>query len=306
MHALVLETVTKSFGAARGAGSVRAVDGLSVRVPAGSIYGFLGPNGAGKTTTLRMIMNIIVPDSGRIEILGDAAPDRARRRIGYLPEERGLYRKMTVRGLLAFIGGIKGLDRARAAREAADWLDAVELSAAADKRVEELSKGNQQKLQFVVTAMGDPDILILDEPFSGLDPVNLEVLKDIILRMRDAGKTVIFSTHMMDHAERLCDFILLLNKGRTVVDGPLEAIRGAHQSNAVRVELDGDADFVADLPMVAGVTTAGRTTEIALVDGQDDQALLRALLARCRVRRFELKAPSLHEVFVNLVGRDDA
>jgi len=312
MDALVLEDVSKSFGAAdtdrpgSASGGVRAVDSLSVRIPAGCIYGFLGPNGAGKTTTLRMIMDIIVPDSGRILVLDGPAGANAREKIGYLPEERGLYRKMKVRSLLRFMGGIKGLAKKLAARRAAEWLETVGLSDSADNRVEELSKGNQQKLQFAVTAMGDPEILILDEPFSGLDPINLEMIKGIILRMRDAGKTVLFSTHMMDHAERLCDSILLINTGRTVLEGNLEEIQGRYRSNTVSVEIEGDAGFINQLPMVARATASGKEIEITLEERADDQDLLKELVQRCRVRRFERKAPSLHEIFVRLAGPNDA
>jgi ABC-2 type transport system ATP-binding protein len=298
-QALVLKDVCKAFGA------VRAVDGLSVAVPAGSIYGFLGPNGAGKTTTLRMIMNILCPDSGRIEVLGRRPAALAKERIGYMPEERGLYRKMTVRAALTYLGAIKGMTRRDLAREVSKWLETVGLSEWADKKVEELSKGMQQKIQFVATVIADPDILILDEPFSGLDPVNLDLLKGIMLRMRDAGKTVLFSTHIMEQAEQVCDYILLINKGRTVLDGTLDQIRSRYEANAVTAELEGDAGFVADLPMVKNVTANGRRVEITLKENGDTQELLRALVGRVRVRAFEVKVPSLHEIFVHLVNEDE-
>jgi len=298
-QALVLEGVRKSFGA------VRAVDGLSVNVPAGSIYGFLGPNGAGKTTTLRMIMNIICPDSGRIEVLGKPPAALAKEKIGYMPEERGLYRKMTVRTVLSYLGAIKGMGRRDVAREAARWLDVLGLSEWADKKVEELSKGMQQKIQFIATVIADPDILILDEPFSGLDPVNLDLLKGIVLRMREAGKTVLFSTHIMEQAEKLCDYILLINKGRTVFDGTLEQIQSGYAANAVTAELEGDTSFIAGLPTVKGVSANGKKLEITLEETADTQDLLRALVGRVRVRAFEVKVPSLHEIFVHLVGESN-
>jgi ABC-2 type transport system ATP-binding protein len=299
VDALVVDQVSKSFG------TVRAVDGLSVRVPAGSIYGFLGPNGAGKTTTIRMIMDIISPDSGRIHVLGQVAARQSKRRIGYMPEERGVYPKMKVRGILSYLGSIKGMTRGELAVEIPRWLEAVGLAGWADKRVEDLSRGMQQKLQFVVTAINNPDLLILDEPFAGLDPVNLDVIKDIILSMRDAGKTVIFSTHVMDQAERLCDYILLINRGRKVIDGTLNAIRSRYTSDAVSVELEGDATFIADLPMVKRATRNGRRLDVVLNEGGDAQELLRALVARARVRAFEMKVPSLHEIFVDLAGKRD-
>lgn len=295
MDALVIEEVCKTFGA------TRAVDRLSARVPNGSIYGFLGPNGAGKTTTIRMLMNIIYPDSGRIAIFGEAPGARVKERTSYMPEERGLYRKMTVRKVLAYIGAIKGMSRSEAVRAIGDWLETVGLSDVADKRVEGLSRGMQQKLQFVATVLNDPDLLILDEPFSGLDPLNLDVLKDVMLRMRDAGKTVLFSTHVMDQAERLCDFILLINNGAKVIDGTLDEIRSRYPTDTVVVEVEGDSTFIDGLPMVQKTTHVNKSLEITLQDHADTQELLRALVERVRVERFEVKVPSLHEIFVQLV-----
>ncbi|MHC4475260.1 MAG: ABC transporter ATP-binding protein [Planctomycetota bacterium] len=300
MDAVLLEQVCKSFG------QVAAVDGLSARIPAGSVYGFLGPNGAGKTTTLRMIMNIIRPDRGQIGIFGAPAGRRVNDRIGYMPEERGLYRKMTASKVLAYFGAIKGLTGSGLARSVCYWLERVGLEQWADKKVEELSRGMHQKLQFAVTAVTDPALLILDEPFSGLDPLNLDLLKNIIMEMRSQGKTVIFSTHVMHEAERLCDFILLINKGRAVIDGRLEDIRSQHRSRTVSVELEGRTDFVEALPMVVGVVRQGRRLEIALTPDGDAQDLLKALVVRVRIQAFEVKVPSLHEIFVKLVGTDDA
>ena len=299
MDALVIENVSKSFG------TVRAVDDLSVRVPAGSIYGFLGPNGAGKTTTIRMIMDIIYPDSGRICLLGDSSGAQPKDKVGYMPEERGLYRKMKVRAILSYLGAIKGMGRGQLAPEIPKWLDAVGLGDWIDKRVEDLSRGMQQKLQFVAAAINDPDIIILDEPFAGLDPVNLDLLKGIMMRMQCAGKTVILSTHVMDQAERLCDFILLINKGKKVIDGTLEQIRSRYDSDLVSVELEGDTDFVRDIPIVRSITRAGRRLEIALNENADAQELLQALVGRVRVRAFEVKVPSLHEIFVDLAGENN-
>jgi len=299
MNAVSLERVCKSFG------QVRAVDNLSVQVPAGSIYGFLGPNGAGKTTTIRMIMNIIRPDSGTIRILEGRSAEHARNRIGYMPEERGLYRKMTVRKVLTYFGAIKGVKDDELAQSVPQWLKRVELANWADKKVEELSRGMHQKLQFAVTVINNPELVILDEPFSGLDPFNQDLLKDIIHQMRDEGKTVIFSTHVMHEAEKLCDYILLINKGKVILDDGLQKIRSQHSSHTVCVRIDGDTSFVETLPMVASVEYQGNLLEITLSDG-DTQRFLRELVQRAHVRSFEVKVPSLHEIFVKLVGADDA
>jgi ABC-2 type transport system ATP-binding protein len=298
-NALILKEVSKAFG------DVRAVDVLSAQVPVGSIYGFLGPNGAGKTTTLRMIMNIICPDSGRIEVLGRTPVAQAKEKIGYMPEERGLYRKMSVRAVLSYLGAIKGMKRRDLAREISKWLETVGLTEWANRKVEELSKGMQQKLQFVATVLADPEILILDEPFSGLDPVNLDLLKGIVLKMHDAGKTVLFSTHIMEQAEKLCDHILLINKGRKVLNGTLDQIRSRYEANAVSAELEGDTSFISDLPMVKSLSLNGKRLEISLKEQGDSQELLRALVGRVRVRAFEVKVPSLHEIFVHLVGENN-
>jgi ABC-2 type transport system ATP-binding protein len=300
MDAVVLKDVCKSFG------EVRAVDSLNVTVPAGSIYGFLGPNGAGKTTTIRMIMNILRPDTGQISLLGDRSAERAKSRIGYMPEERGLYRKMTVRKVLAYFGAIKDVTATELTRRVPQWLERMELSEWADKKVEELSRGMHQKLQFAVTAINEPELLILDEPFSGLDPLNTDLLKSVILEMRKQGKTVIFSTHVMHEAEKLCDFILLINKGRAILDDKLANVRAQKSSHAVCVELDGDTSFVSRLANVTSVKCEGNRLEITLKEKADSQELLRSLMDRTRVQAFELKVPSLHEIFVDLVGKSDA
>lgn len=300
MNAIALDGVCKSFG------QVRAVDGLRVEVPAGSIYGFLGPNGAGKTTTLRMIMNIIRPDSGKITLFGNGSVEDVKHRIGYMPEERGLYRKMTVSRTLAYFGSLKGVSSHELSRSVPRWLERIDLSGWANKRVENLSRGMHQKLQFAVTAINEPDLLILDEPFSGLDPLNQELLKEIIGDMRNEGKTVIFSTHVMHEAEQLCDSILLINKGKVVLDDTLENIRLQQTSGVVSVELDGDSDFVKSLPAVIHVESQGNRHEITLTENGDPQQLLKSLVDRVRVLAFEVKVPSLHEIFINLVGASNA
>lgn len=299
MNTVSLDSVCKSFG------PVNAVNKLTAQVPAGSIYGFLGPNGAGKTTTLRMIMNIISPDSGCINLFDNTPVEQAKTRIGYMPEERGLYRKMTVRKVLAYFGAIKGVSSSDLAERVPEWLQRIELSQWADKKVESLSRGMHQKLQFAVTVINDPELLILDEPFSGLDPINLDLLKSIILQMRDDGKTVIFSTHVMPEAEKLCDFILLINKGKTVFDGRLCDIRSRNKQRTVTVELEGDTSFIKPLPFVTEVQARDNQLDITLVNNADSQKLLKTLVDKVRVRKFELKVPSLHEIFVNLIGADN-
>lgn len=300
MDAVAINDVCKSFG------DVRAVNNLNVTVPAGSIYGFLGPNGAGKTTTIRMIMNILRPDSGQIALFGDHPVERARSRIGYMPEERGLYRKMTVRKVLTYFGAIKDVTAAELTRRVPQWLERLDLAKWADKKVEELSRGMHQKLQFAVTVINEPELLILDEPFSGLDPLNTDMLKSIILEMRNQGKTVIFSTHVMHQAEKLCDCILLINKGRAILDDSLANVRAQKNSHVVCVELEGDTDFVSGLANVTEVKSDGNRLEISLKESADSQELLRSLMERTRVQAFELKVPSLHEIFVDLVGKSDA
>lgn len=300
MDTVLLNSVHKSFG------DVQAVNNLSVRVPKGSIYGFLGPNGAGKTTTLRMIMSIIRPDSGSIEIFGDTSVERAKARMGYMPEERGLYRKMTVAKVLTYFGAIKGLAGSELSSSVYRWLQRVDLTNWANKKVEELSRGMHQKLQFAVTAINEPELLILDEPFAGLDPLNTDLLKGIMLEMRDDGKTVILSTHVMHEAEKLCDSILLINKGKAVLDDRLANIQSRQKSHVVSVELEGDTGFIEKLPKVTAIKSNGHRLEISLADKADTQELLKSLVSRVRVQRFEVKVPSLHEIFVELVRKGDA
>lgn len=300
MDAVLLNSVHKSFG------DVQAVNNLSVRVPRGSIYGFLGPNGAGKTTTLRMIMNIIHPDSGNIEIFGDSSVELAKARIGYMPEERGLYRKMTCAKVLTYFGAIKGLAGNELSSSVYRWLQRVDLTNWANKKVEELSRGMQQKLQFAVTAINEPELLILDEPFAGLDPLNTDLLKAVMLEMRDEGKTVIFSTHVMHEAEKLCDSILLINKGKAILNDRLANIQSRQRSHVVSVELEGDTSFIEKLPKVTAIKSNGHRLEISLADNADTQELLKSLMSRVRVQRFEVKVPSLHEIFVELVRKSDA
>ncbi len=247
-------------------------------------------------------MDIIRPDGGTLRLFGQAAPSIPRSRIGYMPKERGLYRKMTVSAVLTYFASLKGVAGAELRTRVARWLERIALAEHANKKVEELSRGMHQKLQFAVTVINDPDLVILDEPFSGLDPVHQDMLRETITMMRSAGKTILFSTHVMHEAERLCDFLVLIDKGRVVVDGTLDEIRAGHASHSVSVELEGDGDFLRRLPLVAAVQPDGRRLNVTLKEGADPQDLLRALVERVRVRAFEIKQPSLHEIFVRLVG----
>jgi len=290
-----------------------AVRDLSLRVPTGAVYGLLGPNGAGKTTTIRMILNIIAPDSGSIRILGHPADDGTiTDRIGYLPEERGLYRKMQVRRVLRFLAELKGLKRAEADRRIGIWLERFDLKTAEKDwglaKIDELSRGMQQKVQFIGTLLHDPDLVILDEPFSGLDPINAQALKDTIIDLKNRGKTVIFSTHIMDNAERICDSVCIIARGEKVLDGPVSEIKESHGSRNVALALGGTrttavSSVLADRSLVNRVDDSNRYLEVELADGADAQALLHRILETgATVNRFEIVRPSLHQIFLEKVG----
>lgn len=281
--------------------TVRAVDGLSFEARPGEIFGLIGPNGAGKSTTIRMIMNVIAPDEGTIRFDGKAFSEAMKERIGYLPEERGLNRKVKVIDTLVYLGVLKGLDPADARRRAESWLERFELSDWKGEKVEALSKGMAQKVQFIGSVVHDPDLVLFDEPFSGLDPVSQDTLLDAVLELKAAGKTVLFSTHVMEQAERLCDRILLVRKGRELVSGPLAGLKSSYGSNSVQIEYDGDGSFIAGLPCVDGVRTMPRWIEASLADGHGSDELFSALSGKVRVRRFQLMEPSLHALFVSLV-----
>jgi ABC-2 type transport system ATP-binding protein len=296
MIAVELAQVTKTFG------THRAVSNLSLQVPAGTIYGFIGPNGSGKTTTLRMIMRILHPDQGTITVLGENSPGAANNKIGYLPEERGLYKHMRVRELLRFYADLKGARHSNLAID--EWLNRMGLSAWAEKKIQALSKGMSQKVQFIATVVSRPELVILDEPFSGLDPVNGEVLREAVLDLKRDGMTVIFSTHDMAVAEKLCDFILMIHKGEKVLDGTVEAIKETYGTDTVRIGLEGNGQALSDLPGVLHVADHGRLQELRLTRGTDVQKLLEELMRRSRVRHFELTQPSLHDIFVRIARPD--
>ncbi|RJR30202.1 MAG: ATP-binding cassette domain-containing protein [Candidatus Latescibacterota bacterium] len=277
---------------------VTAVDSLSLSVEPGGIFGLLGPNGAGKTTTIRMIMGIIQPDDGEVRVFDEPMSERLKDRIGYLPEERGLYRKMKVLDHLVFLGEIKGVRASVAAERARRWLDRVELGGWADKTVESLSKGMAQKVQFISTVLHDPKLVILDEPFSGLDPINTQLLQDIIDEMRREGRTVILSTHLMDQVEKLCDRICLINKGRAVLEGRLADVKMRFSKNVIALRFSGNRAHLERHPGVELVRTFGQDYSLTLRPGADTNAMLRHALEGGRVERFEIGEMSLHDIFI--------
>ncbi len=280
-----------------------AVDELSLQVRAGRIFGLIGPNGAGKTTTIRMIVNILAPDSGRIELFGEAMSERLQDRIGYLPEERGLYKKMRVGEQLRYFGELKGLSAREAETRLDHWLARLKLSEWKNHKTNELSKGMQQKIQFIATVMHDPDLLILDEVFSGLDPVNAELMKDVLLELKADRRTIIFSTHMMSQAEELCDDICLINRSRKVLEGSLREVKSSFGRRAVALRAEGGDEVLKDTRLVAGVKPYGDYVEVLLADGADAQELLHRLIeSGARVMRFEQVEPSLHDIFLQKVG----
>jgi len=303
---LILDRVSKRF-----AGHT-AVDELSLSVPSGVIYGLLGPNGAGKTTTIRMIMDILEPDDGAVRIFGEPGGGRTHSgRIGYLPEERGLYRKMRVLDVLVFLGEMKGVDRRRARQRAGEWLERLGLAEWRLRRVDELSKGMQQKVQFISTMLHDPDLMILDEPFSGLDPVNTQVLKDTVLDMRRRGKTILFSTHIMEQAEKLCEQLCIIARGRKLVDGALSDIKRTHGGHHLVIGFDGSlggaAQVFADRTLVSKVDNYGQYAELELASGADPQQVLqRLVMSGARLSKFELQEASLNKIFIDLVGPEAA
>jgi ABC-2 type transport system ATP-binding protein len=297
MATLRVEQVSKQYD------DFKAVDNVTFEAEAGKLFGLLGPNGAGKTTTMRMIMNIIVPDSGKIEILGNSFSSDLQNKIGYLPEERGLYPKMKLLAHLQFLGEMKGLTGPEARQTALKWLERFELDSWVDKKIQDLSKGMQQKVQFIGTIMHDPDLLIVDEPFSGLDPINVKFLKDILLELKVRGKTIILSTHLMDQAEKLCDQICLINKGKVVLEGSLESIKNEYSHNAIILEYSGNANFINKIPSVQKTDDYGNYMEIRLHEQANSDELFRALaVSDLKVKKFETAETSLNDIFIEIVG----
>lgn len=298
MYAVEIDSVVKTYGAQT------AVDELSLQVPVGSVYGFIGPNGSGKSTTLRMIMRIIAQDRGHIRVLGVETSTAANDRIGYLPEERGLYKKMVVREILTYHAKLKGMSNPGPAVD--EWLERLRIADASKKKIEALSKGMAQKIQFIATVVANPELVILDEPFSGLDPVNMEIVRDAILDLRKTGATVIFSTHDMNVAERMCDFIFMIYKGKKVLDGSLNAISDTYGTDTVKLRTSPGSDIgqLQRLPGVAKVVDFGNMQEVRLERGADAQSILRYAATRGAVELFEVAKPSLNDIFIRIAGED--
>ncbi len=296
MNALDVQAITKHYE------KHVAVDGVSFAVPRGSVYGLLGPNGAGKTTSIRMILRILVPDSGTVRILGQEPSPAITDRVGYLPEERGLYGKMKVLYHLFFLGEIKGVERRTCARRIDAWMERLQIADWKERKVEELSKGMQQKIQFIGTVLHEPELLILDEPFSGLDPVNTNLLKDVVLDLNRKGTTVIFSAHVMEQVERICEAICLINKGKVVVEGKLSEVKQRYGTNTVVLGFDGDGSFLRQLPEVERIDLHGNYAEMRIQDGADPGRILSTAMAKVKVKRFEVMEPTLNSIFIDLVG----
>lgn len=277
-----------------------AVDDLSLSVPRGVIYGIIGPNGAGKTTTIRMVMNITVPDSGEILYDGKKVDDSFRDNVGYLPEERGLYKKMTLQEVVYYMSALKGYPGSKVKDSIDGWLKRVDLIDYKDKKVEELSKGMQQKLQFVTTILHEPDIIILDEIFSGLDPLNIELIKDILLDLKREGKTILFSTHVMEQAEKLCDHLCMIASGKNVLNGKLSEVKSKFGKNTIQVDIEGDGKFVRSLPGIKSVTEFNNYLELQLEGQPDTNNILKAIADKVTVRRFDIVEPSLYDIFIDL------
>lgn len=298
MSVLDVKKISKSYG------SFKAVDDISFVVEAGRMYGVLGPNGAGKTTTIRMIMNILLPDKGEVLLFGQKMDECLKDRIGYLPEERGLYVKMKVIDMLVFLGRLHNMNQTEAVTASDKWLGKLDLSEWRDKKIEELSKGMQQKIQFIGTIMHDPDMIILDEPFSGLDPINSQLIKDIMMELRDQKKAIMFSTHQLESAEKLCDDILLINKGQKVLDGDLNWIKKHHSREAIQIEYEGDGEFLKSQELIEKSDDYGNYVEVILKKDVEPNMLLNVLVDKFKIKRFECTNSSLKDIFIETVGRN--
>jgi ABC-2 type transport system ATP-binding protein len=294
LNAVEIDHVTKTFG------SVVAVNDLCLNVPEGSVYGFIGPNGSGKTTTLRMIMNIFYPDRGVIRVFGREVGGGAAADIGYLPEERGLYKRMKVRDILRFYGELKSGRNVN--KEVDEWLARLDLADWAGKKVDSLSKGMSQKVQFISAVVSKPRLLIMDEPFTGLDPVNADVIRTTVLDLKNDGTTVILSTHDMNVAEMMCDFIFMIFQGNKVLDGTLADIQDHYGRDTLRLSCDGGGNILEDIDGVEKVNDFGRIQEVRIAEGRDPHEILAAIMGRTKVTSFEVTKPSLHDIFVRIAG----
>ena len=300
MTTIELNKVRKSYD------SFVAVDDLSFAIEPGTVFGLLGPNGAGKTSTIRMMIGITAPDSGTINLFGKPFERKCLEKIGYLPEERGLYKKMKVLDQLVFLAELHGMDAVDARKKAVQWCERLEIAEKLQSKVEELSKGMQQKIQFIAALLHDPELIIMDEPFYGLDPVNSGLLKDVMVETKKRGKTILFSTHRMDQVEKLCDSICLINKGKAVLQGRLAQVKAQYGKNNVQIEYQGNGDFLEQPQLVGSYNNYGNYVEVRLAPGADPQSLLRAVAEKSRVSKFEIVEPSLEEIFIDVVGKTDA
>jgi ABC-2 type transport system ATP-binding protein len=294
MNTIELVNVSKTFG------SHTAVSNLSLSVPKGSVYGFIGPNGSGKTTTLRMIMNILIPDTGDIRVFGEALNQSSSDQIGYMPEERGLYKRMKVREVLQFFGGLKSKNNLR--QQVDDWLERLDLIDWADQKVESLSKGMSQKVQFIATVVSQPQLIILDEPFTGLDPLNTDVIKDAILGLQETGTTVIFSTHDMNMAEKMCDYIFMIFKGKKVLDGTLESIQNVYANDTIRIRSGDGVTVFQQIDGIEKINDFGQFQELRISEKADPQKIIQNILNRTKVSGFDIVKPSLHDIFVRIAS----
>lgn len=278
-----------------------AVNDISFNIEPGTMFGLLGPNGSGKTSTIRMMIGITVPDAGSISLFGQPFTRKNLHRVGYLPEERGLYKKMKVMDQLIFLGQLHGLDAATASKRSYEWCERLGIMASIGKKTEELSKGMQQKIQFISTLLHEPELIIMDEPFSGLDPVNASILQDTLVDLRGQGRTILFSTHRMDQIEKLCDAISLIHNGNLVLSGGMREIKSRYPNNRVQMNFEGDSSFLNHPSVESAKNYSGRA-EIKLRDGDDGQSLLAAAVGKARISRFEVIEPTLEEIFIETVG----
>lgn len=300
MYTVELQQVLKSYD------KFVAVKDLSLNIEQGSIFGLLGPNGAGKTSTIRMMIGITIPDSGQVRMFGESFGRDHLKQIGYLPETSGLYKRMKVSEQLVLFGQLRGLSASEAALRARKWCERMEIADWMEKKTEELSKGMQQKMQFVATLLHEPEFLIMDEPFSGLDPVNATLLKDVLLELNKQGRTILFSTHRMDQVEKLCSSICLINRGEAVLQGTLKEIKGRYGRSNVQIEYEGADDFLHQNGLVQSFNNYGNYVEVRLAPGADSQKLLQLVAQRSRVNKFELVEPSLEDIFIDVVGKTNA
>ncbi|MBN1301890.1 MAG: ATP-binding cassette domain-containing protein [Melioribacteraceae bacterium] len=299
MYALEVKNLSKSFG------TLKAVDNASFTVPEGSIFGLIGRNGAGKTTTIRMMMNIYMPDGGEVILRGAKVGQEFKNKVGYLPEERGLYKKMRVLETLLYFAELKGKTGRTVTKKAKEYLERFDLSNRLQSKVEDLSKGNQQKLQFITTVLHDPEFIILDEPFSGLDPINTNLLKEIILEKKKEGKVIIFSTHLMDFAEKMCDHIAMIDLGKIILNGSLSELKSKFSQKNVSINYEGDISFLQKHPIVEKISDFGNTTGIKVKEPGQTQELLKILVQNnVVVKKFDANDISLHEIFVELAGKE--